>query len=82
MNSEKQSSAITTSRILVTGGAGFIGSHLTDYLLAQGAEVIVIDNLSTGNISNLNSDANFIEADLNTHNLDHLLNKIDFVFFM
>jgi UDP-glucose 4-epimerase len=65
---------------LVTGGAGFIGSHLTDYLLAQGAEVIVIDNLSTGNISNLNSDANFIEADLNTHNLDHLLNKIDFVF--
>jgi nucleoside-diphosphate-sugar epimerase len=40
-------------RILVAGGAGFIGSHLTDALLAEGHEVIVWDNLMTGNMANL-----------------------------
>ncbi|MEK6238916.1 MAG: NAD-dependent epimerase/dehydratase family protein, partial [Planctomycetales bacterium] len=38
---------------LVTGGAGFIGSHLTDRLLADGHEVTVLDNLSTGRRENL-----------------------------
>lgn len=41
-------------KILVTGGAGFIGSHLTDKLLAQGHEVVVVDNLSLGRKTNLN----------------------------
>jgi UDP-glucose 4-epimerase len=40
-------------RALITGGAGFIGSHLCEALLAQGSEVLVIDNLSTGSISNI-----------------------------
>ncbi|MFN8515505.1 MAG: NAD-dependent epimerase/dehydratase family protein [Chloroflexia bacterium] len=42
-------------RILVTGGAGFIGSHLVDAFIAAGHEAIVIDNLATGVRENLNS---------------------------
>jgi nucleoside-diphosphate-sugar epimerase len=41
--------------ILVTGGSGFIGSNLSDYLVNKGHSVSVIDNLSTGYISNLSS---------------------------
>ena len=41
------------SRILITGGAGFIGSHLADRFLAEGHEVICVDNLITGDISNI-----------------------------
>jgi UDP-glucose 4-epimerase len=40
-------------RALVTGGAGFIGSHLSDALLAQGHEVLILDNLSTGSFDNI-----------------------------
>ncbi len=40
-------------RIVITGGAGFIGSHLCDFYLAQGHEVIAIDNLSTGSMENI-----------------------------
>ncbi len=43
----------TKKRILITGGAGFIGSHLTDNLLERGDEVVVIDDLSTGSLENL-----------------------------
>ena len=42
-----------TERYLVTGGAGFIGSHLSDALLARGNEVVVLDNLATGRLANL-----------------------------
>ena len=50
------------ARIVVTGGAGFIGSHLTDVLLGQGHEVIVVDNLFTGtkrNVQHLRDHPNF-----------------------
>ena len=40
-------------RTLITGGAGFLGSHLCDYLIEKGHEVICIDNLSTGNMENI-----------------------------
>src|SRR5688500_4783256 len=40
-------------RVLITGGAGFIGSHLSEELLAAGHEVFVLDNLSTGSIENI-----------------------------
>lgn len=45
--------SLISMRVLVAGGGGFIGSHLTDYLLARGDEVVVIDNFSTGRRSNL-----------------------------
>ena len=52
-------------RALVTGGAGFIGSHLGEALLAEGHEVTVIDDLSRGRRSQVPAAAQFVEADLN-----------------
>jgi nucleoside-diphosphate-sugar epimerase len=57
-----------TTRALVTGGAGFIGSNLADELIRQGAKVRIIDNFMTGNRENLeeiSGDFDFIEGDLN-----------------
>ena len=48
----------TSKHTLITGGAGFIGSHLTERLLADGKSVVVIDDLSTGNLANLKAVAN------------------------
>jgi UDP-glucose 4-epimerase len=51
-------------RILITGGAGFIGSHLAGALAAQGAQVIALDNESTGTRHNLPPDVTFIHGDV------------------
>ncbi len=51
-------------KILVTGGAGFIGSHLSDALVAAGHDVVVLDSLVSGKRENLNADARFVQADV------------------
>src|ERR671937_1637913 len=51
-------------RVIVTGGAGFIGSHVAEALLARGGEVHVLDNLSSGRRENVPEDARLHEADL------------------
>ena len=57
-------------KILVTGGAGFIGSHVVDQLVEAGHEVVVVDNLSTGRITNLNPKAKFYQVDIRSQELE------------
>jgi len=69
-------------RILITGGAGFIGSHLCDRLLAEGHQVIAMDNLSTGSVDNIahlagHDDFLFIKHDVT--NYIYLEGKLDVV---
>lgn len=67
--------------ILVTGGAGFIGSNIVDGLIDKSYEVIVLDNLSTGKKENLNNHVTFYEMDIRDNNLEKVFeeNKINFV---
>ncbi len=51
-------------KVLVTGGAGFIGSNVVDRYIAEGHEVVVLDNLSTGLAENINAEATFYEVDM------------------
>jgi len=51
-------------RILLTGGAGFIGSHVADLYIKEGHEVLIIDNLSSGRVENINKNAEFEEVDI------------------
>ncbi|KKR51382.1 MAG: UDP-glucose 4-epimerase [Candidatus Curtissbacteria bacterium GW2011_GWA1_40_16] len=67
--------------ILVTGGAGFIGSHVTKLLLDSGHEVVVVDNLSCGKRENVDSRAQFIEADIRSIP-DHAFKNVDSVIHM
>jgi UDP-glucose 4-epimerase len=59
-------------KIMVTGGAGFIGSHVTDLLIEVGHQVVVVDNLSTGRRSNLNPHAVFYEVDIRSSEMEHV----------
>jgi UDP-glucose 4-epimerase len=56
-------------KILITGGAGFIGSHIADAFISSGHSVVVLDNLSSGKIQNLNPAVVFIEGDIRDKNL-------------
>jgi UDP-glucose 4-epimerase len=75
-------------RILVTGGAGFIGSHLCERLVSDGHRVTAIDNFSTGKVSNLadlqgRADFNLIEGSiLETNILSPLIDSVDYVFHL
>ena len=72
-------------KALVTGGAGFIGSNLVDRLVESGHDVIVLDNLSTGNITNLDKVKNkikFINIDITKQNLDDYFENVDQVFHL
>ncbi|MCY4145310.1 MAG: GDP-mannose 4,6-dehydratase [Chloroflexi bacterium] len=75
-------------RALITGGAGFIGSHLAERLLGQGYQVTIIDNLSTGRLENiqlLESQANFryaVEDIRNIHVIDRLVSECDIIFHL
>ena len=67
MVSNAEVQIIMLSKALVTGGAGFIGSHIVEALIDQGCAVTVLDNLSTGSESNLagvRGKINFIEGDI------------------
>lgn len=68
-------------KVLLTGGAGFIGSHVVDLYLADGYEVVVVDNLSTGKLSNINPAAKFYEMDIRSPELEDVFvrERPDFV---
>ena len=73
-------------KILITGGAGFIGSHLVDRLLNEGFEVTVIDNLDTGRLENIaqhqgRKEFHFIKGDIRDLNfVKETMEDIDAVF--
>lgn len=69
----------TVSTFLVTGGAGFIGSHLCDRLLAEGKRVVAVDDLSAGRIANL-SEARSYGQLFSFHNIDIRLDELRTVF--
>ncbi len=73
-------------RVLITGGAGFIGSHLADAIYARGDEVIALDNFSTGstlNLDHLNGKIQIVDGDIRDTNLiDTITAEVDLVLHM
>lgn len=68
-------------KYIVTGGAGFIGSHITDALIKDGHEVIIIDNLVNGKKENINKEAKFYKLDIRDEaDIDYLFKGVDGIF--
>ncbi len=65
-------------KILVTGGAGFIGSHIADAYVSAGHDVVIIDNLSTGRKKNVNENATFIECDIRDEEIADIFKEYQF----
>jgi UDP-glucose 4-epimerase len=81
LNIEENLQSGAAPAVMVTGGAGFIGSHLVEALLSRGYRVRVIDNLSTGRSERVHRAAEFITADIvRPESLEHLFDGIDCVF--
>jgi UDP-glucose 4-epimerase len=72
------------TRSLITGGAGFVGSHLADRLLAEGDDVVVIDNLSSGSIENLDQRIKFYEMDIRDPKITEVMaeERPDYIFHL
>lgn len=62
-------------KVMVTGGAGFIGSHLVDRLIQEGHEAVVVDNLSTGKRKQVNRAARFYKLDVQSPRLERVFRK-------
>ncbi len=65
-------------KILVTGGAGFIGSHVVDAYIAAGHDVAVIDNMSTGRTENVNPKAKLLQLNINDQEIDRIFQREKF----
>ena len=66
-------------KVLITGGAGYIGSHMALALLDEGNDVVILDNLTTGSKQIIPPKANFIKGDISDLNLvQKILNEHDF----
>ena len=72
-------------KVLVTGGAGFIGSHVVKNLILKGAEVVVLDDLSGGSKENIHPNAKFVKGSITNHKLVNKLfkkHKFDYVYHL
>lgn len=68
------------AKVLVTGGAGFIGSNLANHFASEGYEVVAFDNLYLGRVENLNETVKFVEGDINSvEDLEKLDSDFDFI---
>ena len=75
-------------RAPITGGAGFVGSHLADYLINRGDQIVLLDDLSTGRLANIDhlvgrADCEFVLGSiLNADLVDHVVSRVDVVFHL